>query len=455
VQLRSIIGALALMALFLSIGCDPPLPGSSLPQGNEVGPVQTHLAPNAKASLPTSGEVLVVGGVSGSNKSTAKAEFFNPATRKWTKTGSMATPRAGETAVIVTMGLAHPLVLVSGGFNGKSQLKKLVQHITGSALSSEELYDPASGKFTGTGALSATRVGLTATVFPSGPLAGKVLLAGGADSSGTPLNTADIFNPATGTTTPTVNNMTSARAFHTATLLGNGTVLLAGGAMDHSDNLTATGDIFDPATSTFSPTSNSMFEARGAHAAADVGSGLTERVLITGGVASGGIGTLFTSNSAELYNPTTKMFGFISGMHDTRAFQSATVLSDGRVLIAGGFNGTALLMGGVLSFPIGITLNTAEIYDPGANTFTCVGANNSGGCSPSMGFGRAGHTATLFTSGPLNKDVLIAGGLGGRKPRAKATELKTSEVFDPSTGKFKGAGNMTTVRGLFAAALLP
>ena len=108
VQLRSIIGALALMALFLSIGCDPPLPGSSLPQGNEVGPVQTHLAPNAKASLPTSGEVLVVGGVSGSNKSTAKAEFFNPATLKWTKTGSMATPRAGETAVIVTTGSRIP-----------------------------------------------------------------------------------------------------------------------------------------------------------------------------------------------------------------------------------------------------------------------------------------------------------------------------------------------------------
>jgi hypothetical protein len=295
VELRSIIvGALALAVLFLSIGCDPPPPDSSLPQGNEVGPAQTHLAPNAKASLPTSGEVLVVGGVSGSNKSTAKAEFFNPMTRKWTKTGSMTSPRAGETAAILTIGVAHPLVLVSGGFNGKSRLARLVQHITGSALSSEETYDPVTGKFTGTGALSATRVGLTATVLASG----KVLLAGGADSSGTPLVTADIFNPATGTTTPTVNNMTSARAFHTATLLQNGTVLLAGGAMDHSDNLTPTADIFDPATRTFSATSNSMFEARGAHTAVDVGSGGTERVLITGGVASGGIGTLFTSNSA-------------------------------------------------------------------------------------------------------------------------------------------------------------
>src|SRR5208282_4340672 len=96
-------------------------------------------------------------------------------------------------------------------------------------------------------------------------------------------NTAEVFDPGTGATTATVNNMSSPRALHSATLLGDGTVLIAGGATDNAADLTATADIYDPGANSFTAT-GSMLESRGAHAAAllDTGS-LSGQVLIAGG----------------------------------------------------------------------------------------------------------------------------------------------------------------------------
>ena len=129
--------------------------------------------------------------------------------------------------------------------------KTVSNEVVGSTINQLEVFDPATGTFTAAAAnLLAKRFGATATTLASG----EVLIAGGADATGTPLNSAEVFDPSTGMTTATSNNMSSPRAFHTATLLNDGTVLVAGGGVDSTGTLTATADIYDPATDSFTPT---------------------------------------------------------------------------------------------------------------------------------------------------------------------------------------------------------
>ena len=125
----------------------------------------------------------------------------------WTETGSLATARYSHTATLLPNGK----VLVAGGLNSSG------------SLASAELYDPASGTWTATGSLATARSSHTATLLPNG----KVLVAGGLDGSGS-LASAELYDPASGTWTAT-GSLATARDFHTATLLPNGKVLVAGG----------------------------------------------------------------------------------------------------------------------------------------------------------------------------------------------------------------------------------
>ena len=126
----------------------------------------------------------------------------------WTPTGSMGTGRSEHTATLLPSGN----VLVAGG-NG--------------TLSSEELYDPATGTWTATGSMSTTRFQHTATLLANG----KVLVAGGSVEGGSStLSSAELYDPATGSWTAT-GSLSTARRLHTATLLPSGQVLVAGGSM--------------------------------------------------------------------------------------------------------------------------------------------------------------------------------------------------------------------------------
>jgi N-acetylneuraminic acid mutarotase len=151
--------------------------------------------------------VLVAGGTNNTSGVLNSAELFNPATGKWTSTGSMNTARSGHTATLLQNGQ----VLVAGG----------------DSFGTAERYNPATGTWTATSSMNTARSGNTATLLGNG----KVLAAGGfvgvypVDHS---LSSAELYDPATGVWT-TTGSMNTSRGFHTATLLPNGQVVVAGG----------------------------------------------------------------------------------------------------------------------------------------------------------------------------------------------------------------------------------
>ncbi len=259
--------------------------------------------------------------------------------------------------------------------------------------------------FTPTGSLATARSNHTATLLPNG----KVLVVGGANSTGNPSTDAELFDPVTGTFSAT-GSLATARGVHTATLLPSGKVLIAGGPT------TSAAELYDPATETFSPT-GTLNQARIEHTATLLQDG---RVLLAGGRD----GMTYLS-SAELYDPATGNFTVTGSLGVIGAYRTATLLQNGKVLVAAGWNGTSFLAG-------------AELYDPATSTFTATG---------SLATARYVHSATLLPDGK----VLVAGGYGD----PSAWYLSSAELYDPAAGTFSTTGSLTGIRGEHSATLLP
>ena len=313
------------------------------------------------ATLLMTGKVLVVGGEAlqgGSRYSINSTELYDPGTGTFAASGTMYKSRVFHSATLLTSGS----VLVVGGF------------YDGSALSTAEEYDPATGEFSRSVLnMTVARQWHTAMLLPNG----KVLIAGGQftqPASIERLSSAELFDPATQSFSAT-GSMAVPRLQFTATLLRNGKVLVAGG-INGTDN-PATSELYDPATGSFVAT-GTMITPRASHVATLLSDG---RVLFAGGTESYGLGNTPLA-SAELYDPTTGLFTATGSMGSSRTQPSATLLPNGKVLVAG---------------EDGIAGQTAEVYDPGSGTFSITA---------SMISQRGGHTATLLP----DSRVLLAGG---------------------------------------------
>lgn len=309
-------------------------------------------------------------------------------------TGAMAVPRYGHSATALHDGR----VFVAGGDNDDRI-----------ALGSAELYDPASGTFGPTGDSVLPRLyHADHTVLLRD---GRVLSMGGcADIGGSNggfnvcqgVPDAELYDPLTGLSAPT-GSMAGPRNLFTATVLQDGTVLVAGGGDSNPDNpqWVLPAEVYDPASGQFRSVGE-IGTGRAYFTATLLDDG---RVLVVGGFTTGAT----YLSSAELFDPATGSFSATGSMAHVRAGHTASRLPDGRVLIAGGFNRDE-------------TVAESEIYDPATGTF-----------SPSravMATPRYYHSATTLADGR----VLIVGGL------AAAVQVAAAELYDPAGDRFSPAG---------------
>lgn len=414
--------------------------------------------------LPVAGDVLIAGGVSGT-KSTSSAQFYDPTSKKFTKTGSMTIDRAAPCGLsLSTNSSGNQPVLVAGGAQVTAKTKGAIT-LSMTVLSSAEEYDPATGTFTAlSNPMNQPRAGCTATQLDDG----TILIAGGLDASGNPQNTAEIFDPTANPPTFTaVGNMNSARAFHTATYIQIATVgevLITGGLTNNYPNSSSQGltlesaELYDPTTKTFSPLTSQMSDFRAFHTATALNDGT---VLIAGGDSDGSPGSAFGATpAADIYNPTDQTLAATGSLAEPLLLQGATLLSDGTVLITGGFDAAQIVIftsGGIGAF-FGTVARGAEIYTPSNNTFACIGGTttvtNQGApltvCSPVMKHTHAGHVAIALNDGT----ILIAGGFGGGKATSNAKTTKVAEIYSPTTQTFTKVGSMKTGVALGEAAMI-
>jgi hypothetical protein len=289
---------------------------------------------NFGITLLDDGTVLVTGGYDANFNALASAEIFDPATGAFTSIGSLNIARADATATRLNDGT----VLISGGFDTSNN-----------ALSSAEIYVPSTGTFAVTGSLNAARGFATATAL----MDGTVLIAGGWNSNGA-LSSAEIYDTATASFKAT-GSMNQARVRHTATMLNGGNILVVGGE-DSASNILSSAEAYSPTLGRFTPTGN-LNTARGDHTATLLTNGT---VLVEGGFACDPSNCLATSvdmsASAEIYDPASGSFSVTGNLTTARQVHTATLLSNGMVLAAGGFSD---------SIP---GLTSAELYQPGGFT---------------------------------------------------------------------------------------
>lgn len=277
-----------------------------------------------------------------------------------------------------------------------------------------------AGSVSETAHMQIARASHSSTLLPDG----KVLIAGGFGGSGTesnPYRSTEIYDPRTGSFQP-AGDMTIGRSSHTATLLKNGKLLIAGGWTGRY-NVRRSAELYDPTTRVFTLTGDMVIERAG-----NVAALLPDGTVL---VAGGEDRSEEALASAEIYDPATGKFTRTGDMTEPRGAATATALRNGKVLIVGGGSG---------HYPSQNVYRSAELYDPATRKFTSTGP---------MSVARHKHAAVLLASGK----VLVVGGSDNRDWHG---EYSSAEIYDPATGEFSATGTMSTSRFKLpsAAALL-
>jgi uncharacterized delta-60 repeat protein len=347
------------------------------------------------ATLLPNGKVLVAGGSNGTftTHTLASAELYDPATGTWSGTTPMSRPHEFHSATLLPQGK----VLVGCGYSYNSGTGEV-------SVFNPELYDPTTGSWSATSPMVELRYEYSQTLLPDG----SVLVAGGYSG---PKTSAELYSPVTGTWNAT-GSLGAARSSHTTTLLPDGKVLVAGG--QSGAGFLSSVELYDPVAGTWSPL-GALATARARHTATLLPNG---KVLVTGGEGASGLLT-----SAELYDLAAGTWSSAGALATARSRHTATLLPGGRVLVTGGSGASGPLL-------------SAELYAPAAGSWLATGL---------LATARSGHTATLLSTGK----VLVAGGQSSSGPIASA------ELYDPATGAFSSTGTLSTARADHTATLLP
>ena len=296
-------------------------------------------------------------------KSIASVELYDPATGKWTPTGSLRQARnSGNMATLLHDGR----VLLAGG------------HSNTEVMRSAEIYDPATGKWSDAGMLSVGRDPV-ATLLADG----RVLVAGGIDwytDNGKVYDLAELYDPATGKWTPT-GSLAAPRYQQNATRLDDGRVLAVGGYRDqNADTLLASTELYDPSAGRWQE-SGELPLPRAWFGQVNLNDG---RILVAGGYTGRSRKRTYLA-SAAIYDPKTGRWSETQPMKDKRGGFSIARLPNGQVLVAGG-----VAEGG-------LELKSAELFDPRMESWRPAA---------SMTVARRNHRAAILPDG----SVLVIGG---------------------------------------------
>ncbi len=309
-------------------------------------------------------------------------------------------------------------VLVIGGQNTS----------TGAAMAGSEIYH--LGAWSAGLSLNVARSGHTATFLQDGTVViiGGSTAANGATSGVEPsIEVYDLVKGTVSQITPTYSGSTAARTNHTATLLSNGTILITGGMLLNGNTAVNTTEIYTPSTHTFSDGPASLLQARANHTATLLPNG---KVLIAGGGPTGNQG-------AEIYDPVGATSTYSASMmaHERNA-HTATLQPNGLVVLAGGYDQTNTLQ------------NNFEYYDYQNDVFTAGGSLSPLGAVQ-------GHTARLMGDGTV---LLVGGSSSLSATNGSGAVAIATLAYDPQgvvtvTSDSGGGGTLDTVGACSALAL--
>jgi N-acetylneuraminic acid mutarotase len=336
-----------------------------------------------------------------------------------TITFTPANPMNKARAFFTANDLPNGNILVAGGYDGSCQCAP--------NFPDSEIFNWQTGLWTVTTPMNSARAAAVSVGVPHG----RVMVIGGFDENFNVLASAEIYDPGTSTWTLTAPMITARVEDFVAVVLNNNAgghrgksdtrVLVAGGTASDGVTSLAAAEIYDENSNTWTAT-GSMNVGRGEFNSVEL---LDGRVLAVGGVTSDDK----PISSAEIYDPATGIWTLTGSMRKARNDLQLALLPDGRVLAAGGGTGSEEKH----------RLRSAEIFDPNAGQWTATGAMTEPRSETERG--------TVMLSGG---HVLVTGGLV-----APHTAIASSDLYDPTTGKWKAGGYMSEPRSAQAALVEP